>query len=299
MGEAGGGVGLAERAEEEAEGVAQLAVDFVGEAAEQGEAGDNVFAEVDGGDPEADDVASEGVHDGDGIDEVAEGLAECAALLVERPAVSDYARVRRVAAQGHRGEQRGVEPAAILVGALQVQNWNVFAVLKSGVGSLQLGIGLADGKPTDAGVDPNVEDVGLFAERRAAAVGADRARRKQRVRRGRAPGLDALALDEGDHGAVELRGDDRPVALLAQEDGDGHVPDLLPADAPVGAGGDHVGDAHLAPGRVPDHLIDLLDGQLAEGGSVPSARFTGVSMPMNHCSVARVMTGLWQRQQCG
>ncbi len=33
--------------------------------------------------------------------------------------------------------------------------------------------------------------------------------------------------------------------------------------------------------------------------SEPSARFTGVSMPMNHCSVARVMTGLWQRQQWG
>ncbi len=25
----------------------------------------------------------------------------------------------------------------------------------------------------------------------------------------------------------------------------------------------------------------------------------GVSMAMNHCSVARVMTGLWQRQQWG
>ena len=25
----------------------------------------------------------------------------------------------------------------------------------------------------------------------------------------------------------------------------------------------------------------------------------GVSIEMNHCSVARKMTGLWQRQQCG
>ena len=33
--------------------------------------------------------------------------------------------------------------------------------------------------------------------------------------------------------------------------------------------------------------------------SEPSTRFTGVSMPMNHCSVARKMTGWWQRQQCG
>src|SRR6266436_4667149 len=31
--------------------------------------------------------------------------------------------------------------------------------------------------------------------------------------------------------------------------------------------------------------------------SVPPAR--GVSMEMNHCSVARKMRGLWQRQQCG
>ena len=30
-----------------------------------------------------------------------------------------------------------------------------------------------------------------------------------------------------------------------------------------------------------------------------SAAGMGVSMAMNHCSVARTMTGLWQRQQCG
>src|SRR5271170_2305476 len=29
----------------------------------------------------------------------------------------------------------------------------------------------------------------------------------------------------------------------------------------------------------------------------PSSRFMGVSMLMNHCSVARKMIGLWQRQQ--
>ena len=31
----------------------------------------------------------------------------------------------------------------------------------------------------------------------------------------------------------------------------------------------------------------------------PSGFCIGVSMAMNHCSVARKMTGLWQRQQCG
>ena len=47
VGFAGGGVGFGERAEEEAEGVAELAVDLFGEAAEQRQAGDDVFAEVD------------------------------------------------------------------------------------------------------------------------------------------------------------------------------------------------------------------------------------------------------------
>ncbi len=55
-------------------------------------------------------------------------------------------------------------------------------------------------------------------------------------------------------------------ALVAEEDGDGDAPDALAGDAPVGAGGDHVGDALFAPGGVPDDLLDLVEGALAEGG---------------------------------
>ncbi len=47
-----------------------------------------------------------------------------------------------------------------------------FAVLEGGIGGLQVRVGLADGKPTDAGVEPDVENVGFLAEVRAAAVGA-------------------------------------------------------------------------------------------------------------------------------
>ena len=93
---------------------------------------------------------------------------------------------------------------------------------------------------------------------------------------------------------------ERFVALLAQKDRDGHAPDALARDAPVGPGGDHVGDALLAPCRIPDHLLDLIERPLAEGGGrCRRAAVIGVSMPMNHCSVARKMIGLWQRQQCG
>ena len=62
-----------EIAEQEAEGVAQLAIDF-GAALHQVFAGGHVFAEVDGGYPEADDFAAHAVGDIDGINAVAEGF---------------------------------------------------------------------------------------------------------------------------------------------------------------------------------------------------------------------------------
>ena len=113
-------------AEEEAEGVAQLAVDL-GAALHEVFAGGHVFAEVDGGDPEADDFAAEAVGDVDGINAVAEGLGHGAALLVEGPAGGGHVRVRRAAAQGDRGEQRGVEPAAVLIAAFEIEHLRAVA----------------------------------------------------------------------------------------------------------------------------------------------------------------------------
>ena len=99
----------------------------------------------------------------------------------------------------------------------------------------------------------------------AAAVRALRARGQQRRRSSRGvPGLRAFALEQVDDLAIQRGVDDRLVAAFAKEDGDGHAPDALAADAPVGARGDHVGDALLAPGRIPDDLVDLFDGELTE-----------------------------------
>ena len=47
------------------------------------------------------------------------------------------------------------------------------------------------------------------------------------------------------------------------------------------------------------HLrLDLVEGPVG-GWFGGVGRAHGGSISMNHCSVARVMTGLWQRQQCG
>src|ERR1700733_2977106 len=45
------------------------------------------------------------------------------------------------------------------------------------------------------------------------------------------------------------------------------------------------------------HFTFLMSSMVRERSVPPPSM--GVSMEMNHCSVARKMTGLWQRQQCG
>ena len=80
------------------------------------------------------------------------------------------------------------------------------------------------------------------------------------------PGFDAFAVEHVHDFAVERGIEDGLLAVFAQEDRDGDAPDALAADAPVRACSHHVGDSILAPFRVPDHLVDLLNGELAEGG---------------------------------
>ena len=88
------------------------------------------------------------------------------------------AAVRRLAADRDRGEERGVEPAAVLVGPLEVE------VHRHAEAPL-----LGDRRPGHARVPPHVEDVLLAAELGLAAL---RARRALREVGGRVavPGLD-------------------------------------------------------------------------------------------------------------
>ncbi len=282
-----GRVEIVEIAEQEAQGVAQLAV-VVADALHEVFAGGYVFAEVDGGDPEADDFAAEALGDLDRIDAVAEALGEGTALFVEGPAGGGDHFVGRGAADSNGGEERGVEPAAMLVAAFGVEVG----------GSVEFGLDVEDGVPACSGLKPDVEDVHLFAELGAAAVKAGGSGRQESGDIVLVPGVGAFAMEELHDALVDGRIVERLVAFFAEEDGDGHAPDALAGDAPVGAGFDHVVDALAAPGGVPDDVVDLPESALAEGGA--SANFRHRTLKeMNHCSVARKMTGLWQRQQCG
>ena len=149
-----------------------------------------------------------------------------------------------------------MEPAAMLVAAFGVEVG----------GEVEFGFEVEDGVPACAGFEPDVEDVHLFAEFFAAAGGAGGAFGQEGCCFVGVPGVGAFVFEEVDDALVDGFVVERGRGIFAEEDGDGDAPDALAGDAPVGAGGDHVGDAVLAPRRVPDDLLDLVEGALAEGG---------------------------------
>jgi hypothetical protein len=102
------------RAEQITEGVAQLAIG-IGGAGQHFLADPDILEIVGGGDPQAQDVGAIVADDGERIDDVADRLGHLAALAVEREAVGQHLGVRRAAAGGAAFEQRGLEPAAMLV----------------------------------------------------------------------------------------------------------------------------------------------------------------------------------------
>ncbi len=155
----------------------------------------------------------------------------------------------------------------MLVAALQIQGLRATVVLEVRVDGVEFAVGLADGEPTDAGVEPDVENVGFFSEARAGVRASGGVLRlqlfgEQILGNAGVPGFRALAVKEVDDFFVEACVLDGLVALFTEEDSDGHTPDALAGDAPVGTRGDHVGDALFAPGRIPDHLVDLFNGEL-------------------------------------
>jgi hypothetical protein len=109
-----------EAAEEEAHRVAQAPV-AVGDALQDLVADAQVGGVVRLRHPEPQDVGAVALHHLLGRDRVARGLRHLVALGVEREAVGQHAPVGR-AADGAAGlEHGGMEPAAVLVGAFEVE----------------------------------------------------------------------------------------------------------------------------------------------------------------------------------
>src|SRR5690606_16231943 len=229
------GVEVVQVAQHEADGVADLPVNL-GHALHELGGHLDVHPVVHGGHPQAQDVGAVLFDDVEGVDDVAERLGHLAAFAIHHEAVGDDPLVGRLAPGGHRRQEGGLEPAPVLVGALNVE-------VRRPAQARPLG---QHGGVAGARVEPYVLGIGLLAELPAPALGALGPRRHYGRCRLVEPGVGAFPPEQLHH-AVQGFFHHGLVAAAAVEGGDGHAPDPLAADAPVGPVPYHAGDAGLAP----------------------------------------------------
>ena len=147
---------------------------------------DDVFAKIDRGYPEANDLAAQTAGDVDRIDVVAARLGHGLSLLVERPARGHHTVVGRSAARAHGAEQGRLKPSAVLVAAFEIK------IGGPGIA----GLVVDQSQIAGAGLEPHVENIGLALEGGSAAVRTLGAGGKNRVGFGRVPGVGAGAREK-------------------------------------------------------------------------------------------------------
>ena len=153
-----------------------------------------------------------------------------------------------------RGEQAGVEPAAMLVAAFKVEiGW-----------CLELFSLLHDRCMRNTGVEPDIENVHFLTEIIMAATWADGAVRQELFGFFFVPDVAARLFEKVGDMVHDLAIGQSFIAFAAIEDRDRYTPAALTADTPVGTVFDHVVDAVASPVRNPLHIVDVLECFLAE-----------------------------------
>ena len=122
-----------------------------------------------------------------GGDVVALGLGDLSALVVDHETVGQNRLERRGAGGPDRRQDRRLEPAAVLIRALQVHEGGI----------AQVEILRQNAAMAGARLEPDVEDVSLLAERRPAALGADGAGRNQLLDRPGEPDVGSFGCETG------------------------------------------------------------------------------------------------------
>ncbi len=244
-------VEMREIAEHPAHGVAQLAVG-VDRGLEDFRADAQIVGVVRGADPHAQDVGARLLDHVLRRGDVAGRLRHLAALLVEHEAVREHHVEGRAAARAARFQQRGVEPATVLVAAFEIHH-GVFAAV---------GLALDAGERREmnrvfkhegvrrAGIEPDVENVVDFLPAVIGELAEETFARARLV-----PGVGAFGLEGLDDADLDfgiLQDLDRAVRLFLDEHRDRHAPGALARDHPIGPRLDHAGDAVLARPPAPN-----------------------------------------------
>src|SRR5207248_4480676 len=151
------------------------------------------------------------------------GTSTFASLAVDDEPAREDRFVWRRAARAHGLEQRGMEPAPVLIGAFQVQ-------LRR---PAQLGPRFEHGGVAAAGVEPDVEDVRLLAKARTTALRTARPGRQQVTGCARVPLVGAVAVvEDARHVLDDTFLEQHRVARVAVERDDRHAPHALARDGP-------------------------------------------------------------------
>ncbi len=220
----------------------------------------------DGGNPEPQQVGAPAFDDFVGIQSVAKRLRHRLAFFVERPAVRDYAAKRRFVLDARGHEKGAVEPAAILVRALEV---NVSRPLRT----------LQDRQVRGAGIEPHVENI-VFLAPLCRTAGALCSGRQKLVWRVLIPRIGALFFKPTHNVAQSAEIFQACSARVAIENDNGHAPKALARDAPVRAFLDHFVHAVFAPRGNPLDVTDLAERFLAQRSSPAVRRRVDLDEPL-------------------
>ena len=251
-----GGVEVEEVAELVAQRVAHAAI-LVRDGLEDRVGERDVALVVLGGDPEAHDVGAVFLDVVVGGLRLAVGLRDLLALLVHDEAVREHRAIWSGALDGDGGPERGLEPAAMLVGAFEVEVGRPVQVLVLG----------AHGEMARTGVDPDVERVGALAH--VLGPGGRDGRAGEDFLDGGgpppiAPARGDLLGDVADDAGVEVRF----AGGRGIERRNRHAPGALTRDAPIRTAFEGGADAVLAGGGDPLHVADGGERLLAEVAAV-------------------------------
>src|SRR5438445_10286801 len=183
--------------------------------------------------------------------DVAGRLRHLVAFAIEYEAVREHGLVRRAPVGGDAGQQRAVEPAAVLVGAFQVE------IGRPPVLPGRLAPRLEDRRVAHPGLEPHVQYVPLLVEVPAAALRAGCAWRQQFSSLPFEPDVGAVLLDQLGDMLDDRRRDQDLAASLARESRDRHAPHALAGEAPVRPFLDHAVDAIAAARLEPPYFFAL------------------------------------------
>ncbi len=219
---------------------------------------------IGGADPHAQNIGAGLLDDVLRRGDVAERLRHFAPVLVEHEAVGEHDVERRAAAGAAAFEQRGLKPAAMLVGAFEIHHRFVAAV------GLALDVGERRKVPRvfehesmrRAGIEPDVENVVDLLPAVIAELAEEALARARCI-----PGVGALLLERFDDAQIDVRvveDIDRTVRLFLDEHRDRHAPGALARDHPIRAALDHAVDAVLARRRHPARRLDRVERAMAQ-----------------------------------